>query len=205
MVMSPLIAAACSPYPRGVDSLASIEPERKPAEQTPPKTQSAAPAVRLFVSQLPEREASTETSMTSIVSFAEAQVAEEARTSPPKEEVCLLADAEDEAEEVQEAEEERDGEEDMVHALLALSQGRQAPTPAPRRAKRPSSSTAAGPLKRRGVADRASQFTCKHPGCGKLYGCPDAVRKHCRKAHFEWLRSLGPVGPAGYCIWEAST
>merc|ERR1719329_362301 len=117
--------------------------------------------------------------MTSIVSFAEAQAAEEARASPPKEEVCLLADA----------------EEDMVHALLALSQGRQAPTPAPRRAKRPSSSTAAGPLKRRGVADRASQFTCKHPGCGKLYGCPNAVRKHCRKAHYEWLRSLGPVGP----------
>ena len=145
--------------------------------------------------------------MTSIVSFAEAQAAEEARASPPKEEVCLLADAEEvhEAEEVQEGEEERDGEEDMVHALLALSQGRQAPTPAPRRAKRPSSSTAAGPLKRRGVADRASQFTCKHPGCGKLYGCPDAVRKHCRKAHYEWLRSLGPVGPAGYCSWEPST
>ena len=145
--------------------------------------------------------------MTSIVSFAEAQAAEEARASSPKEEVCLLADAEEvqEAEEVHEGEEERDGEEDMVHALLALSQGRQAPTPAPRRAKRPSSSTAAGPLKRRGVADRASQFTCKHPGCGKLYGCPDAVRKHCRKAHYEWLRSLGPVGPAGYCSWEPST
>ena len=140
--------------------------------------------------------------MTSIVSFAEAQAAEEARTSPPKEEVCLLADAEDEAEEVQEAEEERDGEEDMVHALLALSQGRQAPTPAPRRAKRPSSSTAAGPLKRRGVADRASQFTCKHPGCGKVYNSSDGVRKHCRVVHRDWLSSLSGYGPETYCSWE---
>ena len=145
--------------------------------------------------------------MTSIVSFAETQAAEEeAAPSSPQDEASLLADdgdeLADEGEEGEEGEEERDGEEDMVNALLALSQGRQAPTPAPRRAKRPSSSTAAGPLKRRGVADRASQFTCKHPGCGKLYGCPDAVRKHCRKAHYDWLRSLGPVGPAGYCHWE---
>ena len=145
--------------------------------------------------------------MTSIVSFAETQAAEEpAPSSPPPEETSLLADdgdeLADEGEEGEEGEEEGDGEEDMVHALLALSQGRLAPTPAPRRAKRASSSTAAGPLKRRGVADRASQFTCKHPGCGKLYGCPDAVRKHCRKAHYDWLRSLGPVGPAGYCSWE---
>ena len=209
MVMSPLIAAACSPYPRGLDSLVSIEPDRKPAEQTPPTPQCATPAGRLFVSvqQLPAREAAAETSMTSIVSFAETQAAEEeAAPSSPQDEASLLADdgdeLADEGEEGEEGEEERDGEEDMVNALLALSQGRQAPTPAPRRAKRPSSSTAAGPLKRRGVADRASQFTCKHPGCGKLYGCPDAVRKHCRKAHYDWLRSLGPVGPAGYCSWE---
>merc|ERR1740124_173496 len=128
MVMSPLIAAACSPYPRGLDSLVSIEPDRKPAG-------------RLFVSvqQLPAREAATETSMTSIVSFAETQAAEEEATpSSPQDEASLLADdgdeLADEGEEGEEGEEEPDGEEDMVNALLALSQGRQAPTPAPREA-----------------------------------------------------------------------
>ena len=207
--MSPLIAAACSPYPRGLDSLDSIEPERKP-EQTPPLStpQCATPAGRLFVSvqHLPAREAAAESSMTSIVSFAETQAAEEAAPPSPYEASSHADDGDEPADEGEEegedGEVERAGEEDMVNALLALSQGRLAPTPAPRRAKRPSSSAAAGPLKRRGVADRASQFTCKHPGCGKLYGCPDAVRKHCRKAHYDWLRSLGPVGPAGYCSWE---
>ena len=58
-------------------------------------------------------------------------------------------------------------------------------------------------LNRRGVEDDASQFTCGHLGCGKKYATPDAVRKHCRKAHQDWLRSLGRVGPAGYCSWEA--
>ena len=60
------------------------------------------------------------------------------------------------------------------------------------------------PQKRRGVADRASHFFCKHPGCHKAYGCPDAVRKHCRKKHYEWLRRLDNAGPAGYCRWEQS-
>ena len=59
------------------------------------------------------------------------------------------------------------------------------------------------PQKRRGVADRASHFYCKHPDCGKSYGCPDAVRKHCRKKHSEWLRRLGAsTGPSGYCRWD---
>ena len=59
------------------------------------------------------------------------------------------------------------------------------------------------PQKRRGVADRASHFYCKHPECGKSYGCPDAVRKHCRKKHSEWLRRLGASsGPSGYCRWD---
>ena len=96
--------------------------------------------------------------------------------------------------------------EDAVFSLLDLRQGSVAapsPQPNPRAERRHSPSSVS--LKRRGVADRASQFTCKHPGCGKLYGCPDAVRKHCRKAHYDWLRSLGHVGPAGYCSWEAGT
>ena len=207
MVMSPLIAAACSPHPRGLDALISIE-DRKPAEQTPHTPLSATPAGRLFLSaqQLPAaREASTEAKepLTSII-LAQMQGSEEAAPSSPPDDTSLLADGDDEEdEEGEEGEEEGDGEEDGVLALLALSGGRPAADrPAPRRAKRASSSATAGPLKRRGVADRASQFTCKHPGCGKLYGCPDAVRKHCRKAHYDWLRSLGPVGPAGYCSWE---
>ena len=87
-----------------------------------------------------------------------------------------------------------------IRSLLDLRQGSVAAAPAPRAERRHSPSS--GPLKRRGVADRASQFTCRHLGCGKAYGCPDAVRKHCRKAHQDWLRSLGHVGPAGYCSWE---
>lgn len=56
------------------------------------------------------------------------------------------------------------------------------------------------PQKRRGVADRASHFFCKHPECGKSYGCPDAVRKHCRKKHPEWLgRQPVDCGPSAYC------
>lgn len=92
------------------------------------------------------------------------------------------------------------GAEAAIRSLLDLRQGSVIAAPAPRAERRPSPST--GSLKRRGVADRASQFFCRHVGCGKAYGCPDAVRKHCRKAHQEWLRSLGHVGPAGYCSWE---
>ena len=89
-----------------------------------------------------------------------------------------------------------------IRSLLDLGRRTVSAAPAPRAERRQSPSS--GALKRRGVADRASQFTCRHVGCGKAYGCPDAVRKHCRKAHQEWLRSLGHVGPAGYCSWEAS-
>lgn len=73
---------------------------------------------------------------------------------------------------------------------------------APSRAARVTSSRTGAPLKRRGVADRASSFHCKFPQCGKMYGCPDAVRKHCRKQHSEWLRSLGNAGPSSYCLWD---
>ena len=62
-----------------------------------------------------------------------------------------------------------------------------------------------GTPKRRGVADRATRFTCKYPGCGKIYGCPDAARKHCRKdkEHNAWLVGLPDLGrlPASYCTW----
>ena len=59
-------------------------------------------------------------------------------------------------------------------------------------------------LKKRGLADCASLFTCRHPGCGKTYSCPDAVRKHCRREHSDWLRSLPDLGPTTYCSWEWS-
>jgi hypothetical protein len=35
-------------------------------------------------------------------------------------------------------------------------------------------------------------FTCKFPGCGKEFAARDAVRKHCRIRHLEWLRSIDP-------------
>jgi len=58
-------------------------------------------------------------------------------------------------------------------------------------------------VKRRGIADTASRFTCRHPGCGKAYSCPDAVRKHCRREHQDWLRRLAYGAPSQYCTWEA--
>ena len=46
------------------------------------------------------------------------------------------------------------------------------------------------------------QFTCKHPGCGKVYSSSDCVRKHCRREHRDWLSSLSSRGPETYCSWE---
>lgn len=54
-----------------------------------------------------------------------------------------------------------------------------------------------------------SRFRCKFPGCRKLYASTDAVRKHCRKRHLEWLRQIdrfsaherGMPKPALYCVW----
>ena len=46
----------------------------------------------------------------------------------------------------------------------------------------------------------ASQFTCRHPGCKKAFSSSDAVRKHCRKEHSDWLRSLPNLGPTTYCM-----
>ena len=54
-----------------------------------------------------------------------------------------------------------------------------------------------------------SRFRCRYPGCKKLYASTDAVRKHCRKRHLEWLRRIDLVSaherglpkPALYCIW----
>lgn len=80
---------------------------------------------------------------------------------------------------------------------------REAPRARPASPRAPASANSQ--LKRRGVADRASLFFCKFQGCNKSYGCPDAVRKHCRKQHSEWLRSLGNAGPSSYSYWDADS
>ena len=47
-----------------------------------------------------------------------------------------------------------------------------------------------------------ARFYCKFPRCGKAYSSTDAVRKHCRQRHLEWLRRLGHGCPALYCEWD---
>ena len=49
----------------------------------------------------------------------------------------------------------------------------------------------------------AARFYCRFPKCGKGYASTDAVRKHCRQRHLEWLRRLGHGCPALYCRWSA--
>lgn len=56
------------------------------------------------------------------------------------------------------------------------------------------------------------RFQCRYPGCSKLYASTDAVRKHCRKRHYDWLRRLDQMAsherqmpkPALYCRWGTS-
>jgi len=49
--------------------------------------------------------------------------------------------------------------------------------------------------------DGEPRFFCKYDGCGKGYASTDAVRKHCRQRHLEWLRALGHGAPSLYCSW----
>ena len=66
---------------------------------------------------------------------------------------------------------------DPASLLLGLQRGAPPDCPAvgpPRKTE--AAAPGSTPQKRRGVADRASHFYCKHPDCGKSYGCPDAVR-----------------------------
>jgi len=53
-----------------------------------------------------------------------------------------------------------------------------------------------------GKSEAPIRFYCRYPGCGKGYASTDAVRKHCRQRHLEWLRQLGHGCPALYCRWE---
>ena len=40
------------------------------------------------------------------------------------------------------------------------------------------------------AVDGSQRFVCKHPGCNREYASRDAVRKHCRLRHLQWLRGL---------------
>ena len=42
-------------------------------------------------------------------------------------------------------------------------------------------------------------------GCGKFYASTDAVRKHCRKRHTEWLGQLEMSKPELYCRWSSGS
>lgn len=74
---------------------------------------------------------------------------------------------------------------------------------APRRPRPPPPAAAGAP------PPGTCRFRCRYPGCTKLYASTDAVRKHCRKRHLEWLRRIDQVSahdrgmpkPALYCIW----
>jgi hypothetical protein len=44
-----------------------------------------------------------------------------------------------------------------------------------------------------------TRYICRYPQCNKGYASTDAVRKHCRQRHLEWLRRLGHGCPALYC------
>ena len=43
------------------------------------------------------------------------------------------------------------------------------------------------------VTDREGNpaFRCRYPGCEKTYASRDAVRRHARLKHLQWLRSCG--------------
>lgn len=104
---------------------------------------------------------------------------------------------------------EESEQEDAVQALLALQRVPSAePTHCPqvlltgtkRRADTPplADNSRHSPMPR---GDAEPRFFCKFPRCGKGYASTDAVRKHCRQRHLEWLRRLGHGCPALYCRW----
>ena len=42
-------------------------------------------------------------------------------------------------------------------------------------------------------AEGKTAFVCRYPGCAKAYNSRDAVRKHARQRHLEWLRGQHPL------------
>jgi len=61
------------------------------------------------------------------------------------------------------------------------------------------------PVPKFAAGDGDSRYFCRYPNCGKGYASTDAVRKHCRQRHLEWLRRLGHGCPALYCRWGEAT
>lgn len=98
--------------------------------------------------------------------------------------------------------------ESAIHALLALQRepsppvasARASPELSHRRPPSPSMLSRQSAIGKAGC--EASRFFCKFPRCGKAYASTDAVRKHCRQRHLDWLRRLGHGCPALYCTWE---
>lgn len=99
--------------------------------------------------------------------------------------------------------------ESAIHALLALqreasplnSRSRTG-SPEPHRRRPHSPNLPRQSAIHKGAGGEASRFFCKFPRCGKAYASTDAVRKHCRQRHLDWLRRLGHGCPALYCRWE---
>jgi len=142
--------------------------------------------------------------------------------SPPCAPPCLeemeaepLEDAEaPEAEEVTDAaalevSEDKDAE-NAIFALLALQRepspqadfDSRGSSPEPQRRRPLSPNLVKQSAIQKGSAAEASRYFCKFPRCGKAYASTDAVRKHCRQRHLDWLRRLGHGCPALYCRWE---
>lgn len=95
-----------------------------------------------------------------------------------------------------------EAEDDAHSAIQALLSLQRNPSPPTKRARgdqplfagRPAATTSRG-------GDTEARYFCRFPRCGKGYASTDAVRKHCRQRHLEWLRRLGHGCPALYCRW----
>jgi len=99
--------------------------------------------------------------------------------------------------------------ESAIHALLALQREPSPTTPRSRDSsperfpRRPlSPNLVKGSAIQKGGNLGEARFFCRFPRCNKAYASTDAVRKHCRQRHLDWLRRLGHGCPALYCRWE---
>ena len=93
------------------------------------------------------------------------------------------------------------GERVGSQAAMRRVAGCEAPPPATKPSRPAAAAKKRGVLQRGLAAEQGGvlQFSCKHPGCGKIYSSSDQARKHCRKLHLDWLSSLSSCGPEAYC------
>merc|ERR1719378_472824 len=47
------------------------------------------------------------------------------------------------------------------------------------------------------------QLRCAYPGCARMYASRDAVRKHCRLQHHQWLKRLDTMAVEAKQLEEA--